>query len=462
MVRLGSKPSPSTASMALASQTGYRFGASDWEEIDEMKTSLGYSSWPLNHAFSRFNRQLVPSELLYHLESTHPEYFEALSVPPTDDDMILIGESGRAISHTYLISRWLEGRDPGVLRDHLRVVATKRVWDHSPEERKVLEARWGDEILRAQIDDILEAGDEYNACQEPISYKFKQSSRQVLRSRRVIACTTTGAAIYRDAIQSAEPEIIVVEEAGEVLECHVLAALGKDCKQLILIGDQKSVVIFLRSRGASFTYVKIFYHRQLRPKINSYELTVEKGDGYDLNRSLFERLVMEGHPYRALSKQHRMRPEISALVRHLTYPDLIDDPKTNYRPPIRGLQNTVIFIDHNHPENGDSSLFDPKYVGATTSKSNKFETDMIVEIVKYLKQQNYNSNEITVLTPYLGQLVMLRDALGTHDEVAFGEMDALELEGAGLSDLLAKLLLSSQKKQPLKIATIGGVSRHLK
>ena len=191
-------------------------------------------------------------------------------------------------------------------------------------------------------------------------------------------------------------------------------------------------------------------------------MTVEKGDGYDLNRSLFERLVVEGHPYCTLSKQHRMRPEISALARHLTYPDLTDGPGTNSRPPIRGLQNTVIFIDHDHPENDDSSLCDPKYVGATTSKSNRFEIDMIVAIAKYLKQQKYDSSEITVLTPYLGQLVMLREALKPHEEVAFGEMDALELEEAGLSDLLGKLPSSSQEKQPLKIATIGGIFHHSK
>ena len=186
-------------------------------------------------------------------------------------------------------------------------------------------------------------------------------------------------------------------------------------------------------------------------------MTVEKGDGYDLNRSLFERLVTEGHPYRALSKQHRMRPEISALVRHLTYPDLTDGPGTESRPPIRGLQNTVIFIDHNHPEDDDSSLSDPKHLGATTSKKNKFEVDMIVKIVKYLKQQGYGLNEITVLTPYLGQLVMLREALETGNEIVFGEMDAEELQVAGLSELLKNFFLADQRKESLKIATIGEI-----
>ena len=188
-------------------------------------------------------------------------------------------------------------------------------------------------------------------------------------------------------------------------------------------------------------------------------MTVEKGDGYDIDRSLFERLVIEGHPYCALSKQHRMRSEISAFVRHLTYPDLTDGPGTESRPPIRGLQKTVIFIDHNHPEDDDSNLFDPKHVGATTSKKNKFEVDMIVKIVRYLKQQGYDSSEITVLTPYLGQLVVLREGLGASNEVAFSEMDTEELQVAGLAELLRKFVLGDQRKQPLKIATIGEIPR---
>jgi len=384
-------------------------------------------------------------------------YFKALSVPPADDDMVLIGESGRAVGSTYLISRWSGGRDAGALRDHPMVLASQEVWDLPLEERKTLEARWREDILEAQTAAILEAGRKYDIFQTPLSAKFQERTRDVLRSKRIIACTTTGAAIFRSAIQYAGPEILVVEEAGEVLESHILTALSHNTERLILIGDHKYVIIPLLLCGAWFTDIRVFTDRQLRPKVNSYELTVEKGDGYDLNRSLFERLVLEGHPYRSLSNQHRMRPEISALVRHLTYPDLTDGPGTESRPPIRGLQNTVIFVDHNHPEDEDSNLSDPKHVGATTSKKNAFEVNMIVKIVQYLKQQGYSSSEITVLTPYLGQLVLLREQLGNSNEVVFGEMDAEDLKVAGLSDLLGGLSLTDQKNQPLKIATIGEI-----
>jgi len=461
IVRLGSKPSPKTQNMGLAAQAyAYRFSRDDWDDIGIMKFSLRRQVDSLQNAYSKFIAPLSPRALLSYLDSADPTYFKALSIPPADDDMILVGESGRAIGHTYLISRWLNGQDAGVFREHPNVVA-RDVWDLSLEERKTLEARWGGEILEAQMELILEAGDQYNSYREPINHKFQESTRQVLSSKRIIACTTTGAAIYRDAINHLPPEILVVEEAGEVLECHTLTALSNSTRRMILIGDHKCVIIPPPSFGVWFADSMICTCRQLRPKVNDYELSVEKGDGYDLNRSLFERLVTEGHPYRALSKQHRMRPEISSLVRHLTYPDLTDGPGTASRPSIRGLQNTVIFVDHDHPEDEDASLTDPKYVGASTSKRNKFEQDMVVKIVKYLKQQGYGLDEITVLTPYLGQLIGLREALGTNDKVAVSEMDAEQLEVAGLSDLLKNLFLTDKKKQALKVATIGEFPRLL-
>ena len=64
-----------------------------------------------------------------------------------------------------------------------------------------------------------------------------------------------------------------MEEAGEVLEAHVLSSLQPTTKHLILIGD----------------------HKQLRPKLEHYPLTVEAPHHQvDFNISMFERLVESG------------------------------------------------------------------------------------------------------------------------------------------------------------------------
>ena len=69
-----------------------------------------------------------------------------------------------------------------------------------------------------------------------------------------------------------------------------------------------------------------------------------------MNMSLFERLVRHGYPHEALSQQHRMRPEISDLVRQLTYKELLDAPSTANRPDLRGVDKNIVFINHSHPE----------------------------------------------------------------------------------------------------------------
>ena len=108
-------------------------------------------------------------ELFKLLESTYPAYFKALSVPPAEDDMILIGESGSPIGRTYLLSRWLSGRDAGVLGEHPNIVSSRDIWGLSLEERKVLEARWSDKMLDVQTEAILDAGDEYDDHQAPLT-----------------------------------------------------------------------------------------------------------------------------------------------------------------------------------------------------------------------------------------------------------------------------------------------------
>lgn len=62
-------------------------------------------------------------------------------------------------------------------------------------------------------------------------------------------------------------------------------------------------------------------HKQLRPKVESYELSVQAGRGHTLNVSMFERLVLSGTPHSSLAVQHRMHPDISRCIKH-TYPHL--------------------------------------------------------------------------------------------------------------------------------------------
>ena len=212
-----------------------------------------------------------------------------------------------------------------------------------------------------------------------------------LRDARIIGATTSGAARYREVLSEVSPSIVFVEEAGEVLEAHVLASLSTATKHLVLIGD----------------------HMQLRPKVETHHLRAVFGNGYNLDVSLFERLIRCGLPSATLAVQHRMRPSISRLIREQTYPTLVDHPSVQEYPNVRGISQNLLFIDHDHKEDG--SPLDSRDSGRRVStKSNKYEAMMCVEIVRFLLLQGYKTDDIVVLTPYQGQLFKIVTEMKRH------------------------------------------------
>lgn len=71
--------------------------------------------------------------------------------------------------------------------------------------------------------------------------KYQEKALQVLRKAKVVAMTTTGAAIHQQLLNKLEAPIIFVEEAAEILETNLLASLTPHVKHLILIGDHKQL-----------------------------------------------------------------------------------------------------------------------------------------------------------------------------------------------------------------------------
>jgi superfamily I DNA and/or RNA helicase len=167
--------------------------------------------------------------------------------------------------------------------------------------------------------------------------------------------------------------------------------------------------------------------------------------------SLFERLVLKGYPHEELTEQHRMRPEISALIRHLTYPDLVDAPTTRSRPNLYGVRDNIVFIDHQNPEDEISQLADLRDMGSKSSKQNTHEVEMILKIVRYLGQQGYGTEKVVILTPYLGQLHKLQDALRKDNDPVLNDMDSYDLVRAGLLPAAA----ANMAKKSIRLATIG-------
>ncbi|UPL02680.1 hypothetical protein LCI18_013614 [Fusarium solani-melongenae] len=349
---------------------------------------------------------------------------------PEDNGFQIVGANNKALTPDALYDFWYKGcpvTQFGRLLESLDSSA-QVFWGLSPKQRQQLNFQWWHAVRAEQTDTFVELSKRYQEIEVEIKSIRNESARRVLKDKRIIACTTTAAAMQQSIIETANPDVILVEEAGEILEAHVITALSPSVKQIILIGD----------------------HKQLRPKVSDYKLTKEKGEGYDLNVSLFERLVCQGRHFTTLQEQHRSHPDISFYPRMLAYPELRDMPLTHDRAPIRGLKSRVTFVHHQYPEDSMADVAERRDPAAKASKRNRHEADMVLKMVKFLGQQGYKTENMVVLTPYLGQLFLLKGILRQETDPYLNDLDSHELVRAGL------LTQASAKvnKKSLRLSTI--------
>ncbi|KAI9712047.1 MAG: hypothetical protein M1820_001756 [Bogoriella megaspora] len=429
IVRLGAKSTARTKPLNLYDQSSsYKHSNATWNTIGNLESEADEIEADLKPAVAALRHfKIRAREFLELLEFSDEEiFFEALSTPREENGMTRVRENGKIVGPDYLFNRWSYGHDAGVYRKSVSEEHA-HLWSMDLKARQSCLRRWSRFLLQEKVGRVSSLTQRMNACQTRLSEIRGERDTNVLKQKRIIGCTTTAAAKYARGLQNANPGIVLVEEAGEILETHILTSMGTATKQLILIGD----------------------HQQLRPKVNNYALTIEKGDGYDLNVSLFERLVHSAYPHTTLQKQHRMCTEISSLVRRLTYPDLEDAPKTLNRPGVRGLRDRVIFVNHGELES-DVDIADRRDQGAKSSKQNPFEADMVVKCVKFLAQQGYGTDKQVILTPYLAQLHLLRDRLSRENDPVLNDIDSFDLIRAGLLTPAG----AQVSKRPIRIATV--------
>ncbi|XP_035244459.1 NFX1-type zinc finger-containing protein 1, partial [Anguilla anguilla] len=250
------------------------------------------------------------------------------------------------------------------------------VWSLPLRDRWRLYRLW---LWRYQTDmrgKALQSEQAYQDAAERLAEIRLRQHLCVLRDARVIGMTTTGAAKYRRALQEIRPRLVIVEEAAEVLEAHTITTLSRACQHLILIGD----------------------HQQLRPSATVYELA----KNFNLEVSLFERLVTLDFPFVRLNYQHRMRPEIARLLTPHIYSELENHPSVLEYENIKGVATNLFFVEHQYPE---------EEIQDGRSHQNRHEALFMVALCRYLLCQDYQPSQITILTTYTGQLHCLRKLL---------------------------------------------------
>ncbi|KAF8951398.1 hypothetical protein BGZ52_012085, partial [Haplosporangium bisporale] len=268
------------------------------------------------------------------------------------------------------------------------------IWGMSMKERQRLIDHWRPEMQETLMTRLSTAVKNVQTLNVAKNSAFDEIRRGILRECSVVGMTTNGAAKSQELIKKLAPKIIICEEAGEVLESHILSALSSSTQHLILIGD----------------------HKQLRPQIETYNLSSDSPK------------VKNPLPMSVLTTQRRMRPCISNLIRGPLYPDLVDGGGVREYPPVCGMGKDLYFMNHAHPE-------DAKDAYGMQSFSNRFEVQMAKALATYLIKNGYDQpGDIAILTPYLGQLSKLRDALKNVVMVVLDDRDQEQLDQMALEE----------------------------
>ncbi|KAJ5670148.1 uncharacterized protein N7477_005511 [Penicillium maclennaniae] len=399
-------------------------------ELEECMEKAGYSMKPLHKS-----QKGVAWATMEHFTAgaARPEGFETV----TDDKLL---------SWLGVKSMKTQEAQKGSEVDDLRLEGLTRTAEHnihnlSMPERRILAISWFKKWQKSETASLCEALDRAAKLRETINAVHEEINRRALIQADVVGVTTTGLARNIETIRRIGTKVIICEEAAEVMEAHVISALMPGVEHFIQIGD----------------------HRQLRPQILNHSLSLETSTGraWQLDRSQFERRAV-GEPglkpisVAQLNVQRRMRPEISQLVRSV-YPKLEDHESVTALPNVVGMRHNLFWLDHRC---GEDSRDDGSRV---KSHSNQWEVEMATALVRHLvRQGEYKSTDIALITPYTGQLRKLRASLGNDFEICLSERDLETLAADGLEKFDDETPKANGKKaiekktllQTLRLATV--------
>ncbi|KAL4453715.1 hypothetical protein ABPG74_009611 [Tetrahymena malaccensis] len=281
------------------------------------------------------------------------------------------------------------------------------------------------------LNQIKQSIKQYHQYMEKFKEEFNQDdARIIVESKcKIIGMTLNGASINSHLIKYLKSPIIIIEEAGEVLESLLIPILQPSTQQLILIGD----------------------HQQLKPSVNNYDLEKK----YNFNTSLLERLVNNQVEYAQLKVQRRMNPDFADYIR-LIYNQYEDhDDLIRYKKNVVGMPSNMYLISHTQNEvkfiyfsNLFKLLFFQDNIENSTSKKNVYEAWYAIKLAQYIiMQKQFKEEEITILSMYLGQCQLIRK-LARQEKISKIKISSVDnYQGEENEIVILSLVRSNQSKK---------------
>ncbi|KAL1630432.1 hypothetical protein SLS56_004960 [Neofusicoccum ribis] len=357
------------------------------QQEDSSIIEHGIEEW-IGKNFENVDRGILPDDFAFEYEEVDLEFeqlkeVEAENMVKDDEDFETL--RGKTIN----LSENIIGKESTNLTDddvrHL-LARTKDMYRIKDKQRGAVYNYLRNQAKRIILEAVRVKAKDYQDAVVLRTIGRWEQDYMILKKQKIIGMTTTGFSKYRALVSALNPKVVLIEEAAETLEAPVTAACVPSLEHLILVGD----------------------HQQLRPHCHVSE---HENEPFNLNMSLFERLVKNDVEYDTLRRQRRMIPEIRRLVKPI-YGDLIKDHPSvrdpQVRPTVPGMgEVSSFFFTHEWPESFDAQM----------SACNTMEADMVVNLYAYLFMNGVSFSEITVLTFYNGQRKLILGKLRSHPEL---------------------------------------------
>jgi hypothetical protein len=190
------------------------------QESDRTRKSLGRLHGIFRHANW--------SNLQYHLRHRYPQIYKQFSRFDEDgyervgkapfDDWLPPNISGGTVTRNG------EMRPAATLIKQVLKKAAVNVHSLSQQEKQMLMDSWCQQIHDDALDDLYESVKTTDSAHKQLTDIHDEVDRRVLQAADVIGITTTGLAKRISTLQRVQCKIVICEEAGEVMEPHMISA----------------------------------------------------------------------------------------------------------------------------------------------------------------------------------------------------------------------------------------------
>lgn len=161
-------------------------------------------SWTLNthNPYPQLCRLSVPAEILKDVEGFHA-----------------VDRKGKTMTEDCLWKCWLKNKQPPTT---LKGKTRGSLWNLTPAERRQKKFEWQHAMNEHQRSELTLSLKAIKRAREELKGLQQITDAQILSQAKVIGCTTTKAAMCKSLLGGVNAGIVLVEEAAEILEAHVL------------------------------------------------------------------------------------------------------------------------------------------------------------------------------------------------------------------------------------------------